>query len=359
MNFERIKLHLQPASGKQLLIGFSGGADSTSLLLLARRYQVELNYQLEAIHFEHGIRGTESKDDAAWSENFCRRLGIKFLSIDLSVPMRKLPGENLEGAARRMRLEHFQKLSQQYQQPVIIALGHHLDDRIETFFMRMSRGSNLSALLTPRPLAEINKLTIIRPLIDCTRHEVEQFLNSEKIFDYRTDSTNYSVDYQRNYLRNELLPEIYENIANSRNGIIRTLEVLNLDVDFIEQQSAKEFTSISGKIATPLSFWRNLHVALRIRILRHHLAEFNGCDSPLDGALIERFNQALAATPDGTKIIPVNGRMQIEIRNDECRLVAAVNAAASAMDSPTTPETTSRLAFRKHRRSVSEIADKE
>ena len=129
MDFERIKSYLRPAGGKTLLIGFSGGADSTSLLLLAKRYQSELTYQLEAVHFEHGIRGSESREDAVWCENFCRRHEIKFRRIDLSVPMRKLPGENLEGAARRMRLEHFRKLSMQYQQSAVIGLGHHFDER--------------------------------------------------------------------------------------------------------------------------------------------------------------------------------------------------------------------------------------
>lgn len=359
MDFERIKSYLRPAGGKTLLIGFSGGADSTSLLLLAKRYQSELTYQLEAVHFEHGIRGSESREDAVWCENFCRRHEIKFRRIDLSVPMRKLPGENLEGAARRMRLEHFRKLSMQYQQSAVIGLGHHFDDRVETFFMRMSRGSNLSALLAPRPLAEIEKLTIIRPLIDCSRQEIEQFLTSENISDYRIDSTNHSLDYQRNFLRNKLLPDLYAKLNNSRNGIIRTLEVLNQDVDFIERAAGEEFAVISGKTVTDLSFWRRLHEALRFRVLRRHLAEINGCDSPLDGALIKRFNLELATPLSGTKIIPVNGRIQIELRNNECRVIPVADPKGLNAVYPAAAVTPPLLSFRKRRRNFSEISDRE
>ena len=89
--------------GHEVLCGFSGGADSTSLLLALSREQLG---SLTAVHFHHGIRGAEADADAEWCRVFCEKRGIHLELIYLNVPENMLPGEATEEAARRLRLEN-------------------------------------------------------------------------------------------------------------------------------------------------------------------------------------------------------------------------------------------------------------
>lgn len=125
----------------QILVGFSGGADSTALLMLAARGAEKSGCELLAVHFNHHLRGAESDKEALDAEEFARKLKVKFLKIDLHIP----PGGNLESRARQARLEKWKELCRNYSDPVVL-LGHHKDDLIENFFIRTGRGSNASGL---------------------------------------------------------------------------------------------------------------------------------------------------------------------------------------------------------------------
>ena len=85
--------------GREVLCGFSGGADSTALLLLLKSHASKGRFALKAVHFEHGIRGDESRADAVFCESFCKSHGVAFQRIDLAVPGNARPGEGLEAAA--------------------------------------------------------------------------------------------------------------------------------------------------------------------------------------------------------------------------------------------------------------------
>lgn len=183
-----------------VLVGFSGGADSVSLLYALKK----LGYNVLALHVEHGIRGEEALQDALFAKNFCKENGIPFYVEHINVPeFAKKNGFSLETAARIERHRIFNEYSKKFQCP--IALAHNKNDQAETVLMHLLRGSGLNGL-TGMKYASDN---VIRPLLDVSRDEIEVF-NAKNNLSFVTDSTNLSNDYTRNKIRNKVIPYLNE-----------------------------------------------------------------------------------------------------------------------------------------------------
>jgi tRNA(Ile)-lysidine synthase len=213
-------------------VGFSGGIDSTALLLML----VAAGIPVTAVHFEHGLRGDESKADCAWCEEFCRARSIRFLSRSLEVLGNRREGEGIEEAARRLRLEAWQSL---VANGTVVFLGHHADDVLEDLFLRLARGSNSSGLTGLREYRELNGLMIHRPLLDLRKDDLEKWLLEQGVADWRIDRTNAESEYRRNAVRNELLP-LARRIFEGDGGFRRSLEVLRADADYLERLALVE-----------------------------------------------------------------------------------------------------------------------
>ena len=172
--------------------GFSGGSDSLYLLLALKKLSEPLHFQLRAIHFEHGFRGEESRADAAWCEKKCLAEGIPFQCIELHSIENRMRGEGDEAAARRLRLMHWKKLTQQSPDSIVV-LGHHSGDRAENLFLRLFRGSNASGLASMRSYSVIEGFAVLRPLLGLSKQKIESVLR-ENDESWRIDSTNLSIN---------------------------------------------------------------------------------------------------------------------------------------------------------------------
>ncbi|MEI8245022.1 MAG: tRNA lysidine(34) synthetase TilS, partial [Lentisphaerota bacterium] len=159
MDLTPAKKILAPFKGYKVYAGFSGGADSTALLLTLHSLAAELSIELQAVHFEHGLRGQASLDDAVWCEDFCQSRQIPFTGITLDVLSFRYPGENIEAAARRLRIQQWVEMLAG-QKNAVVALGHHAGDRIENLFIRLCRGSNISGLTAMRSRGIIHGITL-------------------------------------------------------------------------------------------------------------------------------------------------------------------------------------------------------
>ncbi|MBE6365941.1 MAG: tRNA lysidine(34) synthetase TilS [Lentisphaerae bacterium] len=265
----------------KVFAGCSGGADSTALLLLAAAGAREYGFELTAIHFNHHLRGAESDKEAENAASLAENLGVKFQLIDLDIP----PGSNLEARARAARLAHFRKLAANDPQAVVL-LGHHADDRVENLFLRLFRGSNVSALTAIRMDSSLDGVRIFRPLINCTRREIEEFLRANGIGKWAQDSSNFSDIYGRNFLRNRILPEISGKFPHAPEALRISLANLECDADFIESAAEQKFASGDPE---KISFWQNMHPALLVRCLRRFLDETFGEDLPVSRDSVNRF----------------------------------------------------------------------
>ncbi|MCL1952051.1 MAG: tRNA lysidine(34) synthetase TilS [Oscillospiraceae bacterium] len=189
---ETIRHYSMLRPGDAVVAGLSGGADSVALLHWLCSLREEHGLDLCAAHLNHGLRGQESDEDEAFSRALCEAWGVPLHAkkIDLSSL-----ASGIEEVGRNARYAFFAGFERK------IALAHTLSDRMETFLMNAGRGSALRGLCSIPPV----RGQIIRPLIECTRAQVEQYCADNNL-SFRTDSTNSDTGYRRNYFRYEVLP---------------------------------------------------------------------------------------------------------------------------------------------------------
>ncbi len=305
--------------------GFSGGADSTALLVILKTLSEKHKFQLTAVHLEHGLRGKEGLNDALCCKKFCKKQNINYLEFKLNVKGSLLPGEGVEACARRLRLDKFSEIINEHKSPVsvccatppqqakspnAIALGHHQDDKIENLFIRLFRGSNSSGLTSLRHSTIFNGLNILRPLLNISKDEIEHFLHSNNITDWNIDSTNQENLYRRNIIRNKILSELYHSIPESKAGILRAEEALKDDAEYLEHTSIKEYSKFfTSSIEFPKSISTesllNMHTAIRARVLRYWLTDLLEFDFIPNHCLLSRIDSDLKRQPKEIVLIPL------------------------------------------------------
>ena len=178
--------------GDRVIAAVSGGADSVAMLFALYLLRDELGIALEAAHFNHHLRGTESDRDEAFVTDFCGRYDIPLhLGSGRIVPGKK----GLEAAARDARYAFLRRL------PGKIATAHTADDNAETVLMRLIRGTGLKGLGAIAPVSG----NVIRPMLTVTRDDVEAFLE-EYALPHVEDSSNGTDDFLRNRIRHGILP---------------------------------------------------------------------------------------------------------------------------------------------------------
>jgi len=221
-----LKLRLEPIPEGYYLLGFSGGADSVAMLMMLSASVREGRIRLEAVHVNHGLRGAESEQDAAFCAGVCRKEGIPFHAYRAN-----LSGKTDEAAAREARFFFLRKRLTETKADALI-LAHHADDQAETFLMRLLRGSGPDGLEAMRPDETVQGIRILRPMLRLRRSEIRDALCADKI-SWREDSSNQETIYLRNRIRKELLP-VMENItASAVEKICRTSWMIASDNDVL------------------------------------------------------------------------------------------------------------------------------
>lgn len=225
-----------------VIVALSGGADSVALLVALLR----LGYDCTAAHCNFHLRGEESNRDMHSAERLTASLGIDLYVKDFDVAARrKLSGESLEMACRSLRYDWFYDLLDR-DGAQAIAVGHHREDQAETFFLNLMRGSGMAGLAGMRPRTG----HVVRPLLDVSRAEIEDFLRAEGIA-WVVDSTNASDDFARNRLRNRLIPDMERLFPGAADAILRSMAFLRETHDFFTEAAASAiapFTDANGDI---------------------------------------------------------------------------------------------------------------
>lgn len=258
-----------PHGIRTVYASFSGGADSLALLVCLSELRKGAPWELRAVHFEHGIRGEESLADAEYCRTVCEKLNIPLQVVPLDVPGRMHPGEGTEAAARRLRQEEWRKIVRRTgDQPAAVALGHNADDRIESLFLRLMRGSNLSGLHALHAVREFDGIVWLRPLLEISRAGIEAYLAQCGMTDFRTDSTNLENDYDRNKLRNAVLPTLYREFPRARAGILTALHAIEDDAAALDDAAEEAFRQAARPGGLDLETLAKTPRALLPRVLR-------------------------------------------------------------------------------------------
>lgn len=207
--------------GDRLVVGVSGGADSICLLHMLCSIRENYNLTLHAVHVNHGLRGEEAKRDENFVLEFCKKFDVpcRVVSLDIKKEAKRL-GCSEEEAGRDMRYFYFAQEAKQ-QGCTKIAVAHHMEDNAETVLFRAFRGTGLTGLAGMAPVSALQAdatITVIRPLLCCSRAEIEGYLEENRQA-YCTDSTNAEDAYSRNRIRNGILPMAikYINLQSVRN----------------------------------------------------------------------------------------------------------------------------------------------
>ena len=205
--------------GMRLAVGLSGGADSVALLCALVDRSRELGLVLHAAHLHHGLRGEEADADLEFARELASKFGISFHEsrVDTAAEARRapktpdhepgdLPSDSIEGTARRLRYAWFRQLLLDVPLDAI-ATAHTLDDQAETVLAKFLRGAWTEGLSGIHPVLACPEGSILRPLLQTTRAQIEAFLHSRNQ-QWREDSTNRHLTFTRNRIRHELLPQL-------------------------------------------------------------------------------------------------------------------------------------------------------
>ena len=189
-----------------VLLAFSGGGDSVLLFHLLYDYTQKHGIPFAAAHIHHGLRGEEADRDAAFCKEMTDRFGVPFFLVHEDVP-RYLEehgrGMGTEAAARTLRYAALERLLSENPAYAVCATAHHATDNLETLLLHLVRGSGLRGMAGIPPI----RGRFVRPMLSLTRREIMSAL-AEIGAAYVTDSTNASTDYDRNYIRAEILPRL-------------------------------------------------------------------------------------------------------------------------------------------------------
>lgn len=193
-------------SGKRVLVGVSGGADSVALLCGLAELRSEFGYHLTVAHLDHMLRGGASAADAVWVQALSDRWDVPCIREEFDVQAQhRDTKQTLEEAARQARYDFFQRAASE-QHCTELAVAHTADDQAETVLHHILRGTGLAGLRgIPAERRLTPELRLIRPLLEIRRSEIESWL-AERSQDFRHDETNCDPAFTRNRLRHRLLP---------------------------------------------------------------------------------------------------------------------------------------------------------
>lgn len=227
--------------GDVIVVGVSGGPDSITLLTCLNKFKDYFEIKIICAHINHLIR-KDSTEDEQYVENVCEKMGIKCYVKRAEVE--KIAKEQKKGSeevGRKIRYDFFDEVARK-ENANKIAIAHNMKDNAETMLLNIIRGSGLTGLEGIQA-EEYGKY--IRPLINCTREEIEEYCEKNNL-QPRIDSTNKENIYRRNIIRNKLLPQLQElnpNIVESLSNLSKIVKVQNMHIK-------NEVENIYNKIAT-------------------------------------------------------------------------------------------------------------
>lgn len=294
--------------GERVTVALSGGADSVSLLFALLRLQKKLDITVSAAHFNHMIRGAEAERDEAFARGLCKRLGVPFISGRGDVP--KYAAENRiseETAARELRYAFLEKTDG------LVATAHTASDNFETVLFNLTRGAALGGLCGIPP----KRGKFIRPLLFCTREDVEQYCRENRL-DFITDSTNLSDDYTRNNIRHNVIPVLKKINPSAETAVMRTVLSLSETNDFITGIADKFLSdNIKGGALRVASLPDPAAAKAAIRRFTEIRAGFQPDNAHTDALYNIAQNGGRTSLPRNFEGICKNGVLKIEEKDSE------------------------------------------
>jgi tRNA(Ile)-lysidine synthase len=280
----------------------SGGPDSVALL----RVVVALGGEPVVLHVDHGLRGEESREDAEFVRELCRRLNVRYEVRRIRLD----GGSNLQERARDERYRLAEEVAVRLGLQVV-ATGHTADDVAETVLMNLARGTGLRGLAGIPPV----RGKVQRPLIGCTRREILDYLK-ELDQPYRTDPTNLTGKYARNRVRLEVLPVLEELYPVAAGNIARAASLVREDLEILEELATGTLEMRGEEVILPLDGLMELRPSLRRHAVRLAYTTVVPDIAPLPSNLVEAV-LGLLEGGEGTRTLDLPGGVVASGRSGE------------------------------------------
>ena len=291
------------SDGDRVVIAVSGGPDSVAMLDLLCRLNLRLD--LHVAHLDHLLR-SESDVDANFVARLAEERELPFHCHTEDVAARaKREKRSIEDAARQARREFHVSVYTRIQAKRI-GLGHTRSDQAETVLLRLLQGAGLTGLGGIRP---VSKGTWIRPLLETTRTDIEQYVRHRNLA-VRHDQTNADQHYVRNRIRAHLIPEIADRYNPSIEPVLaRTADLLQQDDDLLESLAQQAFADAlrycgKSKIILDVERFFGYHISLRRRLLRTALFALQAGRDAVGYRAVQRVLKTLAQCVDHCQISP-------------------------------------------------------
>ena len=281
------------AAGDSLMVAVSGGVDSVVLLHQLYALRDELGLHLQVAHLDHQIR-PEGSADAEFVRLLCARLNVPCHIEVRDVPaFAKEQKISIEMAARMARHEFLLRCADRVG-AALIALAHHRDDQVETFFLRLLRGSGTAGLAAMQDVRD----RWWRPLLDCSRQQILTFASSQGL-QWVEDASNADFTYLRNRLRHQVLPQLRELNPQLDDRCGELCRQLQADNDYWQQQIAAILPGLITASEDGLRLRREdvlvLPRAVRMRVLRAALQCLRGDLQRLEAVHLNAIDEMLSA----------------------------------------------------------------
>lgn len=256
--------------------GLSGGADSVVLLHLLAGLRDRLGFSLSAVHVHHGL-SADADGWLAFCREYCARLDVPFAAERVHVDA---VGLGVEAAARQARYAVFAR-----QDCDVLALAHHQDDQVETFWLAALRGGGIRALSAMPAERVWQGKRIIRPLLAFSRAQVEAYAAAHNLA-FVEDASNRDPALLRNWLRHTLLPEIAFRLPESRAHILAAVAALQEERALLDETTAADWAHIHQNGRFSRCLWRELS-PLRRRQMLLQFAKAHALGTPAKRSLAD------------------------------------------------------------------------
>lgn len=302
--YDALKEKRLVTAGDHILSALSGGADSVAMTVLFAAWRENLSLKLTAFHLNHQLRGAEADRDERFCRDLCAEWEIPFISRSENVQeYARLHKLSFEMAARELRYRFFEEVASEHGCNKI-ATAHHSDDQVETLLLRLFKGCGVQGL-TGIPARRGN---IIRPLLGFTREQILSFLNQNDI-PYQNDSTNNNSDYERNYLRNEVIPAIVRKFPAFKKKLTDLSEIVDLEETFWSEalDELSDYAQFDGErlIIDKTLFESNR--ALANRFIRRSVHQHFSADVPLNRTHSDLIYDSAQDSQGNRIILELNG----------------------------------------------------
>jgi tRNA(Ile)-lysidine synthase len=326
-----IQQHHLVSGGDKLVVAVSGGPDSVCLLHILAKLQKELKVKLHVAHLNHQLRGAESEADAGYVSDLARRLGIP-----ATIEGRDVKGYqaqqrlSLEEAAREVRYSFLAQVAKSIGAGRV-AVGHTMDDHIETILMHLIRGTGTRGLRGLQPItvwqSGANSLTIVRPLLEVSRQETEDYCQSHELKP-RIDASNLSLSPLRNRIRQQLLPLLKSYNPRIAEALLRTGRIASDDIESLDKEIARLWDEIAQEKEKTITLdkerFDQLPSALQRYLLRAAAEKLLGSAKDIEMRHIEEMMSALAK-PAGKRLSLPRGLI-FSIEYNQYRLASDLSA---------------------------------